>query len=403
MRTRVWALRIVLGLLGFIAIGAVLGALSGSWDTIGRVIGTGVIGAGIGLLSIPLLGMAERPRLRVGALAALAYLGLQTVLLILGIWFMDRGGVVAGEQLLLAAGIGAVTLFPTVAALYAAPFLGSWRLPIVVILLSAIAALCTLPFLVQGPYSSSSNWEELSVFGVTLGLCDLFFLGALAQRPQERRIVGILLSLLPVAAMATTSVMIFDLWQLSWSSGRPWNGFASLMVLLWSSSVSLIVWHTLRLFDLRGWQWHLRTAFLGAAGSGSLLIAAATWIESEGAGALGSSCLVVAACILVAIAVFVRMNRRTELSTMLIEVAPGSIVCPRCLHPIELRPGAGACAACGLGFRLEMEAPRCRKCRHDVTHARSAVCSECGEPILLADAAPTGAAPAATSAVTPRS
>ncbi|MBM4113988.1 MAG: hypothetical protein FJ253_11575 [Phycisphaerae bacterium] len=399
MRTRAWTLRIVLGLLAFIAIGAVLGALSESWETIGRVIGTGVLAGAIGLLSIPLMGLAERPNLKLGATAALVYLGVETVALVLGIWLVDRGGSDVGERLLLGALFGSITLLPTVAALFAAPFLPSWRLPIAVICISAIALMLCAPMIVIGStWGPGAAAEEPPILGVSLAIVGLMLLGALARSRDESALPGLLLSVPPIGAVAATAYMLFGPvrgWLGSPIAGVP---LEAIMSVLWSGSMVLVIWHASRLLDLRGAQRHLRIAFLAAGLLGTLLVASSVTVESVGAAALGAACFVVDACILVAIAVFVRVNRRAEVGSLLLNAVPGAIECPRCRHTIELRPGHGACSACGLSYRLDLETPRCRRCKHDVTHTESPVCSECGEPILLptADAVGARAAPVAS-------
>jgi len=380
MRTRAWAVRIVLGLLVFIALGAVIGAFQGSWETIGRVIGTGVVGGLAGLLAIPLMSLVDRPQWRVGAVAALCYIGLLTVLFVLGVWTMDRGMSQMGERLMMLAGICAACLLPVVASLFAIPFLSSRWLPTGVMALGAIGLILGLPLVTMANFAQwPTALEEYAIFGIALAFVALLLLGALGRSPREARLPGILLSIPPITTLAVVGNELFLNGVLILRRLLP-SDDASL-AMLWAGSAALVVWRVLRLIDLRGHQRHLRTGFVASSLLGALIFGfLPSSLASDG---LGAAMLVVAACHLIAIALFARMNRRAELTTQLAEVEPGTMTCPRCRELLVLRPGQGNCAACGLVYRLEMEPARCRRCHHDVTHSSSEVCTECGEPIRL--------------------
>lgn len=391
MRTRAWALWIVFGLLGFVALGAIIGAVSRSWDIIGRVIATGVIGAVAGSLAIPLTGLVDRPRLRIGALGALCSLGLVVVLLTLGIWLMERGGSEVGERLMLLAGSSAVCLLPIVAALFAMPFVSSRWLPIAIIMLSSAAWIMGWPAIILEERATAREWYLL---GVVLGGASLSLLGLLARSERERAWPGVVLSAVPVLAVIASAMVILhgNVWMawprhfLNWPEGT--------LAMFWIGSLGVTLWWCSRLLDLRGIQRHLRSGLLASC-LGPALIFGLT-AETGRLGALGAALLVVAVCHIVAMAIVVRMNRRAELSMQLAEVHPGAIPCPRCRDTIELRPGYGTCHACGLAYRLEIQPARCRRCGHDVTHSPSLICTECGEPIRLAPADARGGSPSLT-------
>lgn len=57
------------------------------------------------------------------------------------------------------------------------------------------------------------------------------------------------------------------------------------------------------------------------------------------------------------------------------------IVCPRCSHTQFIPAGEAACVQCQLGFKLEIEEPRCRGCGYLLYQLRSSECPECGRAV----------------------
>jgi multisubunit Na+/H+ antiporter MnhG subunit len=59
-----------------------------------------------------------------------------------------------------------------------------------------------------------------------------------------------------------------------------------------------------------------------------------------------------------------------------------SITCPRCNKPQTLPVGRSKCASCSLKFSIEIEEEHCPSCGYPLYLLTSAVCPECGTPVL---------------------
>jgi hypothetical protein len=71
-----------------------------------------------------------------------------------------------------------------------------------------------------------------------------------------------------------------------------------------------------------------------------------------------------------------------------------TLVCPRCSLSQSLKTGASRCANCRLRFVIEVEEPRCPKCRYLLYQLTEPRCPECGTPIDDADILTPANAPA---------
>ncbi|MBK9118252.1 MAG: hypothetical protein IPM18_01430 [Phycisphaerales bacterium] len=70
-----------------------------------------------------------------------------------------------------------------------------------------------------------------------------------------------------------------------------------------------------------------------------------------------------------------RVERGDQLATVPAEL---DLICPRCTAPQHVSTGDSRCSACGLGFRIEVEEPRCRKCDYLLWKLPERRCPECG-------------------------
>jgi len=370
-------------MIAIVGAAALLAPFLGGWDAVMRVLGIGIVGTVAGLAAIPLAMLTGRPALRPGAIGGLVAIGIEA--LILCTMALSLGHYRTDDALFSAAFAGALPLLLAVASL----FVFGWRpmrgAAIVGLVIAGIAYLLvvipSVRIAMGGRPGPGFDVEDVIVTGALLALTGKLILAACARRADEPSWHGVIFSLAPVAAM-TITVLLIVADANEWSTFRQ-ERLGSLTALAWPVAAGISLGRLMRLARLRDLQALLPGAFVAAMIFGGALMSWGIEIDSQITVALGASSLVLAACLMVAVAVLAWLQRRVEVVERLASITPGSLPCPRCRESIEVRPGAGHCTACGLRYKLSLEAPLCRRCRQDLTHVASAVCPECGEPVRL--------------------
>jgi len=375
MRLRKLIVKGVLFLLVGVALAALTVPFLGGWDALFRILGIGATGVGAALLSIPLAMLTARPVLRPGAIAALLVVAFEAI--IISTAALDLGSNV--EEFLFIGLSLALPLLLFVASAFLVTRAATRTMARIGFVTAAIASVLSLTASI-GELVADARWfERLVVFAQLMSITGLLTLAGTWRRDGERWLQAVLVATVPLAAFVIT-VMWYPLewWQ---RVGVGEQILEPLATLLWAAAGSLTMARLSRLADLRGMQNWLRPAFVLVSLAGSALLAYSAMPGARSAGTLGSAAIVVSVCMLLAMIVLWWLNRRGEVAESSALAVPGSLPCPRCHGTIELRPGAGACAVCGLRYKLALEAPNCRKCRHDLGHITSEHCPECGEKI----------------------
>lgn len=380
MSLRTGIVGVILTLLAGVAAAAIAVALTQRWEAFFRIVVIGVIGGTAGLLAIPLAMLTARPALRLAAATMIGSLVVVALLLCLAV--LEVGGF--DEQFAITAGALAGPLLLLVAAALLVPSPRNRTLGVTGAVVAAVSVVCVLPFLAMlfGMLSPSAHWTEpLLVAGQLLVPGCLLVFAACWRREAERPDLrpGLLAGAPAIVALVASLIMIHADYRQVW---QPIDDrIATLLPLLWSTAAGFGIWRLMRLAELRGLQQVIRWGFLltAIAGGASLVLEE---VFSRGRNTvLGAAVLVLSGCLMIAAVLIGWLNRRTDYADRFATLPPGRIDCPRCGEQIGLTPGSGACAACGLRYKLSLEAPRCRRCREDLSARVSDCCPECGESI----------------------
>lgn len=372
-------------LIAFVGASALVAPFVGGWDTVFRVIAIGVVGTVAGLGAIPLAMLAGRPALRPGAIGGLVVLGIEALLLCVSALSTHYR---TSESMATLALAGALPLLLAVASLFVLgwrPMRGAAIVGLVIAAISyGLIVVAIAGAMIGGWPGRGEGAEELLLSGLLLALAGKLILAACTRRADEPAWPGAICSLAPIATLILSEALMLG-YAGQWRPATP-DTLEALVAVAWPVASGLSLWRLMRLARLRDLQALLPGGFLAATIAGGALMSWGLDIDNELTVALGASSLVLAGCIMVAVAVLAWLQRRVEIVERMASIAPGTLPCPRCRESIEIRPGGGQCAACGLHYKLSLEAPLCRRCRHDLAHVTSAVCPECGEPVRLSAA-----------------
>lgn len=379
------ARRVIVGgifvLIAVIGAAALLAPFLGGWGAVISIMMIGVVGTVAGFAAIPLAMLAGRPALRPGAIGGMIVLGIEALLLCA--LSMTTHNFWLELSLTSAVLAGAIPMLLAVASLFVLAWRPMRAAAIVCLgiagisyLLVIIACVALVVGSMPGP---RFGFEEVLAVGVYVALAGMLGLAASTRRADEPATPGVICVLAPVTALVITLALIVA-YANQWSASEQ-KRLEGLAALAWPVAAGISIWRVMRLARLRDLPALLPIAFVATTIVGGALLSWGLEIDNQITVALGASSLVLAACLGVAVAMLAWLQRRVDTVERMASVAPGSLPCPRCRGSIEVRPGAGQCPACGLRYKLSLEAPLCRRCRHDLAHVLSAVCPECGEPV----------------------
>lgn len=93
--------------------------------------------------------------------------------------------------------------------------------------------------------------------------------------------------------------------------------------------------------------------------------------------------VIVSACGLLAITIFLAANRRALATTSasVKKISAVKVTCPRCATTNDAAVGCSCCIGCGLIFLIELAEPRCVKCEYNLLDLKGDLCPECGTPV----------------------
>lgn len=205
-------------------------------------------------------------------------------------------------------------------------------------------------------------------------------LGLAAAVPWERRRwhpIG------PLAAIGVTAALVMSL-TMVWLIVGFNEEFGRALLVTWIVAVHLCHVGLLSLARLRT-QWTIvqtATVVCAVLLAGELITMIVFEVDDDMlvriAGVLG----ILTACGTVSLPILHRisaMQLREAVKTVELQVA---LTCPRCSTAQSLAVGRSRCGQCGLKFTIEIEEDNCRKCGYPLYQIQSAVCPECGAPIV---------------------
>lgn len=236
--------------------------------------------------------------------------------------------------------------------------------------------LCGIYVLIVG------NFGELEgkVLATTASVGAAAILALAAAIPWERRRwppIG-LLGLISVAVALT--LMLILIWTDAWSIHRYGETLLTACVL----AVALPHIGLLSLARLAsGFEWIRYGTIIAIAALGGL-ITFMIWLKSSndemwrlvGVLAILDACGTIATPVLHRVSA-IRLREGVQTVELML-----SLTCPRCRAAQTLGVGRSRCGKCGLRFNIEIEEEHCRKCGYSLYQLTSAVCPECGTPIL---------------------
>ncbi len=382
----------MLALLGLAALSGVATVFMHNYEFVGRIAGT-LVCAAIALgICVPLSKLLDRDEVRAVGSAGLGATIVGFCLALTAIW----GSLLSSrfeEKFALTALAYAGVAVPGVACFAVSRYRSGRIAGLVGIGLGAVVFACLLLAIwdpagsaqLRGKFAGTAGLLALAAFPV----CASLFGGASEVLYLRLRWLGL------VAGLAGAGMGLYGVWmQLTdnpmWVVQAYITGFTL-------AGVNVL----LRLPLLASQRWLIYAVvgvlcFDGLAGSFYNIVSEAGRMGSEldllprvlAAGAI------VLACGVLAIAVLMAFNKRTLVtkSTYLADIKGVSLVCPRCARKAEAPLGQSRCEGCGLIFLVQVAEPRCVKCNYTLLDLRSAVCPECGEPIVTAGGAANPAA-----------
>lgn len=250
-------------------------------------------------------------------------------------------------------------------------------------LVTTCAAFTLLMVCIWGP----SNWQAYEDWfdsGVFVGLIGLLLagtmIGAVSNVPFHLRAIRFIGALAATVAMV---VALVGIWTHSHSDTGAFRIPLSLACVVTLAQIALLV----PLKPGQNWVRWL-TIVTGVTTAVFINMSMTFSKDAEMLGRLGGASGIVAACGMLALVIFARLNQRMgEPPTVLNAVTQVTLVCPSCQTKQIIAVGGAACSSCRLLIHVRVEEPRCPLCDYLLYLCKSDRCPECGTLIAVANTA----------------
>ncbi len=376
--------QVMLWSLGLAALGGALAALFTHGDTIGRVIGSGMLVSLACALMLPIARASEKRVSRAAALVGTVFVVAELAGFLALVWevptkflgwgFANRFWGMMVVNLFGGVGISSMVRLGGSAENRPAGVVGTvgatagWVLGVVSVWYT------DRPF--QDDVLTGTAWI-VGFCGMVSGIC--------LVRTKERVDVG--WRWIGVATLVVGGFLLQRELSLLGAVGRDW---LVLGVTLLSIGTVITLHVVFAAMPLRTGQRWLRGATLLVAIGAALALDGMILLENfvlasrdvrdivtRLAGAGG----IVTCCGTLAILVLGRMNWRVDRPAPLTEMETITLHCPACQKKQEIGVGGAACVQCGLRMMVELVEPRCGECDYSLLGQRYERCPECGEAV----------------------
>ncbi len=392
MTLRQVVFRLMLWALAFAAVGGALASLFLRGDTIGRVIGTGVLISVACAMMLPIARLVEKPDGRSAGLVGIGFIVAELMASLALVWDIPRK-------------------------------LGGWRITDRVAMgmfasaLGGIAIASMLRLAGRRENRAAGIWGTFfATVGWGIGMAGAF----VGRAPQSDRLFGTALN---VGLCGLVSAVCLLGRTFPGAGIIRWIGIASIAIGGWllerellthgghgrGSFVASVYFLTigaavatrvlLDSIQLReGQSWLRPGAFWGAVVTGLFVdvlmtmdtyrVGSRTTTEllTRVSGASG----ILTCCGMLAMLVLSRMNKRVERPAVLSELRSLEVICPGCAQKQVIDVGGAVCEKCGLRMRVEIAEPRCSRCDYLLFGQRYERCPECGDPVRYDEMARMG-------------
>ncbi len=215
-------------------------------------------------------------------------------------------------------------------------------------------------------------------------------LGLASAIPWERRRWH------PIGPMAMIVMTCALLLALLWVWGEWLSEEIRRMYYRWLGDLTLVAWvfavalplvgmlGLARLHRRYGWvrRWTVVAVACLALLVTYMILADPGWEAMDVLGRIVGVFAILSTCGTLAVAVLHRVSAiRTREAVRTVELRL-SLTCPRCAETQALSVGRSRCSKCGLRFSIEIEEDLCATCGYPLYLLESAVCPECGTPIV---------------------
>lgn len=388
-----WSLRrtcqmVAFGVLALLVVLAVGSAFMGGRDVEVQLVATGFMAAIGGGVAIGATIFMDRPRLRRGMTAIFVSVIAGMVLLEAAILGEGRLSWRASEALFMTTALAGAAAVPVCAGFLAQGWPTGRQAGWWMVTSAGTGALFVIPAIIAGAAGSPGrSWIACGLIGGAILVASLPGGAALLRREDEPRSTGLAPFIGVLCAWALSTVMLLSFLMVE----RGDAAIGAALLLLIGVTLGWVSWHTAR-FARLPWPASIARHALPLLVFGAFAGFAAEAFLLGPFSLMGGALVVASICDVVGILLLWRIHKRVE--PMAPEGVVGMLDCPRCRERSELRAGRGQCPACGLHVRTEVEAPRCRRCRHWLDGGRHERCPECGEPVRVDARAPSPDAPA---------
>jgi len=384
MTTRQWGNRLLLILLGLVAIGGTTGILFGSHDYIWQIIGSAITIAIGGLIFLACNKLSNVDHCRHSGLLGMGIVGIEFIIVLLLIWFSDHiffGRNDHWELLLFNAFTLPLTGGLAMIALYLRHKPQQRLAGYLMLCIAAAGELLLINASVQEAYhipnltGSSENWWMTGWSLLGYGLLAVIIL---AGRFRWYKIIGLL------GAIAGWMMFITEVWIGGGDRPEP---FAAATILAIAFAHSNAIW----MMNIKPGGQHITRIAVQAMAIITAILAQLTvtsivMSKYEDAllrltSAMGFILVCGTFALLVISAANCRKNRRRPVEESELVYKELAITCPHCQTQQSLPVGDSQCTCCKMQFQIKLYEPHCPQCDYLLVNCQSETCPECGHAV----------------------